>query len=310
MNTVYHGHWNNFRESISNFRGFVDICKLRRLTHVCSILNYPTDFFDLVRNGKVQVKIGDITSFKEGREVLFTDGDKLKVDAVVCATGWETSPSVKFLPNGIDKDLGLPRSNPTLDEEESELVEKVEMQLYAQYPFLKHRNSNKLYHPDPSRRVSATGLEADKTRNPYRLFRFLVPISDLQDRSIGFVGAMQTLGTATCAYIQGLWLTGYLDGSLQLPMSSLKSLSEIKYETYLETQYCAIRHAMGNGNQYPDLVFDALPYLDVLLADLGLTAKRKGSFRKEYFEPYGPRDYSGLLEQWKQLETGKKGKRD
>jgi len=274
----------------------------------CSILNYPTDFFELVRNGKIQVKLGEVASFEAEGEVLFTDGDRLKVDAVVCATGWETKPSVKFLPTGIDKELGLPRANPTLDSEEEQLIQTSEAELYEQYPFLKERNSNRIYHPDPSHRLSAKQSLADKTQNPYRLFRFMVPLSDLQERSLGFVGAMMTLGTASCAYIQALWLIAYLDGTLQL--SPAMSPSDIKYQTYLETQYCAIRHAMGYGNQYPDLVFDALPYFDILLSDLGLTAKRKRSFRKEYFGSYGPEDYRGLIDQWKRLEAERKSKMD
>jgi hypothetical protein len=278
------------------------------LIHFCSILNYPTDFFDLVRNGKIQVKIGEVESFEGGKEILFTDGDRLKADAVVCSTGWETGPSVKFLPTGIEEDLGLPTADQVLDAEDRELVQRSEAELYARYPFLKERNSGRLYHPDPSLRRSATGTEADKTQNPYRLFRFLVPPSDLEERSIGFVGAMMTLATASCAYLQALWLTAYLDGTLQLPSS--KSPSDIKYETYLETQYCAIRHAMGYGNKFPDLVFDALPYFDVLLRDLGLTAKRKGGFRAEYFGSYGPEDYRGIIDQWKRLQAERKNKRD
>lgn len=46
-------------------------------------------------------------------------------------------------------------------------------------------------------------------------------------------------------------------------------------------------------------VFDALPYLDLLLTDLGLRTHRKSGLLAECFEPYGPEDYRGLVDEWK-----------
>lgn len=46
-------------------------------------------------------------------------------------------------------------------------------------------------------------------------------------------------------------------------------------------------------------MFDAVPYLDMLLKDLGLEHKRKGSCLKEIFHAYGPEDYQGLVEEWR-----------
>jgi hypothetical protein len=45
-------------------------------------------------------------------------------------------------------------------------------------------------------------------------------------------------------------------------------------------------------------VFDSIPYVDTLLADLGLKTKRKGSAWKEMFEPYKPRDYKDIVQEW------------
>jgi hypothetical protein len=269
-------------------------------------LNYPTDFFDLVREGKIKVIIGEVESFEAGREVLLSSGQRLDADAVICATGWEAGPSIKFLPAGIEKELGLPSVDRKMDPEESKLVRTVERRLYARFPFLEEKDRSKVYHPDPSQRTSTRRSEADKTEQPYRLYRFMVPPSDFPDRSIGFAGALMTLGTAPCAYIQALWLTAYLDGTLQLP--SATSIPQIRYQTYMETLYCAIRHAMGYGNKYPDLVFDSLPYYDVLLKDLGTEGKRKSGLITEYFGSYGPEDYRGLVSDWESRVTQKKRK--
>jgi hypothetical protein len=129
----------------------------------------------------------------------------------------------------------------------------------------------------------------------------MVPVSNLQDRSIGFAGALMTLGNAPCAYLQSLWLAAYLDGTLELPNQSAEQL---EHETYRETQYCVVRNAMGYGNKFPDLVFDSLPYFDAIMRDLGFEGKRKGALLgmknwvAECWKSYGPEDYKGLVDQW------------
>lgn len=269
-------------------------------------MNYPTDFFDLVREGKIRVIIGEVECFGKSTEVRLTNGKTLEVDAVVCSTGWDTDPAIEFKPSAIKGALGLPSLGNLADPEEKALIRRVEAELYNRYPFLKQRNSTKIHHPDPLQQQSTENTEGEQ--RPYRLFRFMVPLSDIQNRSIGFVGAMMTLGTTSSAYIQALWLAAYFDGAL--PLSIFKSPSDIKYQTYLETQYCAIRHAMGYGNKFPDLVFDSLPYFDVLLRDLGFEGKRKGRFTAEYFGSYGPEDYRGLVDEWRTRIAEKKRKSD
>lgn len=38
------------------------------------------------------------------------------------------------------------------------------------------------------------------------------------------------------------------------------------------------RYPAGHGEQFPDFVFDALPYVDLLVGDLGLSVHRKGGW--------------------------------
>jgi hypothetical protein len=38
---------------------------------------------------------------------------------------------------------------------------------------------------------------------------------------------------------------------------------------------------------------------------MGLQNNRKGSWFKELTEPYMPRDYAGLVEEWKAVHAGK-----
>jgi hypothetical protein len=60
----------------------------------------------------------------------------------------------------------------------------------------------------------------------------------------------------------------------------------------------SIRYPTGYGANLPDFVFDALPYIDLLLQDLGLKVNRKPGLWAEIFHPYSPRDFVGLVDEW------------
>ncbi|KAF1844024.1 flavin-binding monooxygenase-like protein-like protein [Cucurbitaria berberidis CBS 394.84] len=270
-----------------------------------SIHNYSTNFFDLVREGRINIVIDEIESLEEGREVRMKSGEKIKVDAVVCATGWEVGNTFKFKPDGLERELGMPSTSP-LDNDEEKLIQKTEEELYTRFPYLRERDTGRTHHPDPSLRYTQDQA-VDKNQQPYRLYRFIVPPAMLQDRSVAIAGALMCLGSFSCAYIQSLWITSYFDGTL-----NFASGEQIRAETLRDTQYCAIRGAMGYGRTLPDLVFDSLPYFDVLLGDLGFTGKRKGGLLglRECVKSYGPEDYRGLLNVVEKRMLGDETKKD
>lgn len=73
------------------------------------------------------------------------------------------------------------------------------------------------------------------------------------------------------------------------------------YETLLHNRFGKWRYpgpGAAKAGKYPDFVFDALPYLDLLLSDLGLRVHRKGGWWSEICEAYSPRDYKGLVGEW------------
>ena len=53
-------------------------------------------------------------------------------------------------------------------------------------------------------------------------------------------------------------------------------------------------------------VYDAVPYADMLLTDLGLRKWRKESWKKELFEGYTVHDYKGISDEWVKLQGDKK----
>lgn len=256
-----------------------------------SILNYPSSIYDLVREGKIKVVLDDIAALEGESLVRLKNQETMKVDAVIYATGWEVASSLKFKPEHLATELGMP-TRALLDADESSLIGTTEAHLYATYPFLRDRDTSRTMHYDSSLRYEQ---DEDLMQQPYRLHRFMVPLNSLNDRTIAFSGALYCLATFPCAYLQSLWITAYFDDVLPTPFATPDTLRE---ETYRYTQYCALRGAMSHGRVFPDLVFDSLPYFDQILRDLGLSGKRKGGWWmfREAMASYGPTDYKGLLE--------------
>ena len=154
------------------------------------------------------------------------------------------------------------------------------------------------------------GDDSAKALNrPFRLYRFIVPPAYSNDRSIGFSGMMMTIHTSSCAQAQALWLTAYLSGCLlhdRKPSKEGQSThaedfadQEVQWETILQSQFGKWRYPAGYGKRFPDFVFDAILYIDMLLKDLGLKWLRKKSRWSEWFDPYGPDDYRGLVDEWR-----------
>lgn len=258
------------------------------------IMNYPTDFFELVRNGKIRIHIADVERVSEG-EIHLSDKSSLHCDALIFATGWKVSHNVQFRPEGVEKRLGLPHQT----NERNELAEAADTETYKNFPRLKDQPVwNSKYKPLPGDPAQQANLN-----EPYRLYRFLVPpdADFIKSHNIGFVGAMGTFSNVINAEIQGLWLTAYLDGKLTID----KSPEEIKWEATLHSQFEVRRHPFGYGHNHPDVIFEVMPYFDLMLSELGLKSHRKGGFLKEIFSPYGPEDYRGIVDEWKakQLKT-------
>lgn len=58
------------------------------------------------------------------------------------------------------------------------------------------------------------------------------------------------------------------------------------------------RYPQGYGAEFPDFAFDAITYADLLLGDLNVKVNRKANAFREFFAPYGPGDYTGVVEEW------------
>lgn len=255
-----------------------------------SMLNYPTDFFYHIRNGRVKIHHGDITHLSSHTAHL-SSGQNLTADALHCSTGWKHEAPINVSPASLIPDLGLPH---VADAAPSALSIKADKEILTRFPMLS--NQPNVY---PKRKNFRNPLvDAEVATTPFRLYRFMVPPKYIHKRNFAVAGAMLSLGQPISAQIQGLWITSYLDGTLDVSQST----EEVEYSTELFVRYSKWRTPGGCGGKHGDMIFETMPYWDQLLQDIGLPFKRKATWLQEIFMPYCVADYAGLVDQWIQLK--------
>ncbi|KAJ5305665.1 hypothetical protein PENANT_c041G01011 [Penicillium antarcticum] len=269
-----------------------------------SILNYPTDFFELVKNGAIRVHIADLERLSD-HTVHLSSGEALPTSALICSTGWRATPNLKFLPEGIDSEFGFPWSTDPLD---GKMIKAADEEILRRFPRLRDQPTpNPLYCPLDEQSEAAVP-------HPFRLAKFMVPLSLAKERSLAFMGITMTINTTLIAQTQALWISAYFRGNLtptateHCPPAVVAS-SDIKtedtaeldlvWETALHSEFGKYRYPGGFGRRNPDFVFDAIPYIDLMLRDLGLSSGRKQGLLARCFQPYGTEDYRGLVDEWK-----------
>ena len=263
-----------------------------------SILNYPTDFYEYVRNGTIKIHVNDIERLSP-KTVHLSNGETLSADALICSTGWNHRPSIKFLPEGLDKQLGLPDHSTSTDDH---LADQADKEILQRFPKLATQ-------PVINKRYKALdGKESPESLDrSFQLYRFMVPPAFINDRSIAYTGMMLSIHTTSTAQAQALWLTAYFSGYLprtETPSSNGSATfdrARVRWEAVLHSRFGKWRYPGGFGKRFPDIVFDAVPYIDMLLRDMGLRNRRKSGFWSEMFHPYGPQDYVGLVDEWKAM---------
>lgn len=277
-----------------------------------SILNYETDFFELAKGDKVKIHVGEIDHLSPGR-VHLVDGTEFESDAFLANTGWKHVPPMKFLPEGIEKELGLPHQPLTQGASaddlanQQELIERADKEILERFPRLKDQPVwNKDYVPLTDQKGIDSNDEVTpcKPLTPYMLHHFLVPPSErlLRSRDIAFIGMISNFSNAITAHLQGLWIAAYFSNRLTNgPAASVgddQAMQKLRYETVLYNRFGKWRYPTDWGSKCPSFIFDAVPYLDLLLRDLGLECHRKSGFLSEVWSPYGPEDYRSVNDEW------------
>lgn len=233
----------------------------------------------MIKRKEVTIHNADVDRLTD-HTVHLTDGTELKADVLVCSTGWRKEPSIRFLNFGT-AGVGLTQT----PSEQKDLTTQYDSEILSRYPRLKDQPP----------------LNFKPKADPYRLYRFMVPPARINDRNIAFAGMVSSVSTSICASIQALWISAFLDGRLDRLAGSKE---EVTREVMLHTQWGKWRYPTGYGASLPDFVFDAVPYMDLLVKDLALNPNRKAGWFTDLTEPYGPPDYKGLVDEWAELKGG------
>ncbi|MCJ1246739.1 hypothetical protein MMC30_003948 [Trapelia coarctata] len=167
---------------------------------------------------------------------------------------------------------------------------------------------------------------------PWRLWRGIAPPAQVVsgERNLVFLGMIMTIPTVLKAEISALWAFAYLNQLLEPRVRALSTsygkgvmlevpevgkglwgvpgmtLKAVMLDATLFTRFGKWRHPFSRADNLPDFTFDALPYFDLLLGDLGLRQRRKGwGFLGEAFGGgYAQKDYRGLVDEWVKMKGG------
>ncbi|KAG8664424.1 hypothetical protein FPOAC2_13371 [Fusarium poae] len=300
------------------------------------IFNYATDFYQPIRDGTVKIYESDLSHLSEGKVHLDDEeGTTIASDAFVAVTGWKPFSPLKFLPEGIDRKIGLPYV-PIADDKGNipdeglanctALLDRADQEIQKRFPMLKTpMKFNPNYKPLTETKafsMPATdeSLTPTASHTPLMLYHFMVPgtAEFLRTKDIAFTGYSTNFSNGTCAHIQGLWISAFFDGTLARDPSSAvtassttlndmnegknaiqktMTLDEVHWQTVLHNRFGKWRYPRDSGANIPDFIFEAVPFMDMMMADLGLPVHRKRGLFKEITEPYGPEDYRTINEQ-------------
>ena len=258
--------------------------------------NYAESWFNLARQGNINVHIANIDSLSE-KTVNLSNGRIDDVHVLVCCTGWKAEPPIKFMPAELLNTLGIPGSLPL----PPELSGKARDYILHERSFLEagptRQSVGKLETPDISTKSGQAG--------PYRLYRYVVPAHSefMVDRNVAFLGMHLSVHAVMVAQIQALWITAFFENQIPHLMDSDIRQHEVELDAAIHVEYQKLRRprgAGGHGAGFPDLVFDSVPYIDTLLRDLQMNPRRKRGILEEIFKPYRLTDYRGLVQQWRQ----------
>jgi cation diffusion facilitator CzcD-associated flavoprotein CzcO len=283
-------------KSINGYKSHPELAKLEPWTtpfwmgNSLSIHNYETDWFQLVREGKIKIRIAEIDCLQTNK-VILKDGAQLDAEVLVCCTGWKSKPIVRF----HDGFTSLTAATGAVQRD----IERAKSQISNHLDYLKIQQK---------RLVNAPKLETGNRELSFaaseQLYRFMIPWHPtyLQHRNLAYIGAHSSIHAVLVAQVQALWITAYFDDKIEGLDRTKLDPEAIRYDTILNGVYGMLRRPKecgGAADKHADLVLDSVPYMDCLLDDLCLKVNRKTRLWSTAFGSHKPRDYKGLVKEYK-----------
>ncbi|KAJ5254793.1 cofactor FMO1 FAD enzyme [Penicillium chrysogenum] len=97
--------------------------------------------------------------------------------------------------------------------------------------------------------------------------------------------------------LHALWGFAFLNDWMNLPGKEEMELEAATFNAWTRKRY------IEQGKKHSYFIYDYTSYLDILMRDLGLNPRRKKTVFEEWFVPYWPQDYRGLLQESQQGVT-------
>ncbi|CUS14354.1 unnamed protein product [Tuber aestivum] len=247
------------------------------------IITHP-EVVDRIHEGKiVTVHRQSITSLS-GDKVILETGE-LQTDVLIWATGYEIQVNPFSIEDSIALGVPVPVSQApaTAKKHWDDLESAAEAEVIRLFPRLADPPNFTSYQPKLT---------------PYRLYRSIVPLGCLQkdvpDRSLVFAGIFSTSSSAIMSVAVSLWAVAWMTGNVDVALSN----EEVEKELAMANVFSKKRY-LSIGAKKPCSVFDFLPIVDSMLRELGVNPRRKSGVFRNFFEPYAPRDYRGIVQEWK-----------
>lgn len=220
------------------------------------IHNYPTDIHDYLRTRQVTIRRKDIASLGQGGSVYFADNTQLQVDAIIAITGWKLDKDIKWLPEQLDADIGVPASSLTPKQEMlwADLDSRADQYILNKFPRLR----------DPPE----AKLPFTQTVTPFRLFRGIAPpnLTSQGEHTLAFMKMVHCTSNLVLAETQALWCFAYLNHRLPLDRRN------VYWSTALTSRFGKHRYPWGMLASMYEVLFLTWMLTSIVHRILGLVA--------------------------------------
>jgi dimethylaniline monooxygenase (N-oxide forming) len=252
----------------------------------------------------INVVRGSIDS-SSGYDVRLSNGTVVKCEVIVFATGW--IPDSMSLFRESDRSIyGIPTRTDQLSDGTAaywkDMDSMGDVEIRNIYPWL----------------PKDVAEDADTTQ--YRLFRTIVPpeLAAKNDRSLIFLGHCGNAQTPMFAEVSALWGIAYLEGLLETGSCEgrLGNLDGMNEDVAIVNAYMRKRYRGKGKFSIPIAPTEIQTFVDKLVSDLGLRTDRKvknssnrgwfgiKAWIEEWFTPYLPVDYRGIIDEFLALKEG------
>lgn len=254
------------------------------------------DFWTTLKKGDITI-VRDKVEVADATGVTLCSGQCVQADYLIYATGW--GDHFSFFSPELKEELGIPPYGAPVPSKEAKRSQAISTKVDPWY-FHDMAADDVLAKKIPLLAAGPKDLDGWKrpgramTVRRWRLYNRVVPLAAAaeDDRSIVVMGQIHTTQTPTISEVQSLWAVAYLLGEVELPKEE-KMVQEIaEWNAWTRRRYGSV------GERYPYALFDWITYLDRLLGDLGVKTKRNGGALADFFTPYGPHSYNGVVDEY------------